>query len=36
MAGVGSVQRLTVAQQSETYFNMTAKGQSNNLSTDAV
>ena len=27
---------LTVAQQSETYFNMTAKGQSNDLSTDAV
>lgn len=27
---------LKVAQQSETYFNMTAKGQSNDLSTDAV
>ena len=27
---------LTVAQQSETYFNMTTKGQSNDLSTDAV
>ena len=27
---------LTVAQQSETYFNMMAKGQSNDLSTDAV
>ena len=25
-----------VAQQSETYFNMAAKGQSNDLSTDAV
>ena len=36
MAGGWQCTMSAVAQQSETYFNMAVKGQSNDLSTDAV